>query len=70
MLGADRIRGKHQVEQERLGFVDAQAPDGHQRLDGHVMGRLVGEVAAQPPEGAVAIAPGLIDAAQVMAGQG
>ena len=34
------------------------------------MGRLVGQVARKPLEGAVAIAPGLIDAAQVMAGQG
>jgi hypothetical protein len=40
------------------------------RTFGHIMGRLVGQVARKPLEGAVAIAPGLIDAAQVMAGQG
>ena len=39
-------------------------------LDRHIMGRLVGQVARQPPEGAVAIAPGLVEPAQVMAGQG
>ena len=62
MSTGERVGRECGVEQERLGLVEAQAPDGHQRLDGHIMGRLVGQVAAQPPEGAVAIAPGLIDA--------
>ena len=70
MSRGERVGGERGVEQERLGLVDAQAPDGHQRLDGHIVGRLVGQVAPQPLEGAIAIAPGLVDPAQVMAGQG
>ena len=33
---AERLRGKHQVQQQRLGLVDTQSPDGSQHLDGHV----------------------------------
>ncbi len=70
LLRTERAGGEHEVLQQRLGQVDGQAPDGHQCLDGHVMGRLVGQVAPQPLEGAVAIAPRLINPAQVMVGQG
>ena len=70
MSRGERVGGERGVEQERLGLVDAQAPDGHQRLDGHVAGRVLGQVGPQPLEGAIAIAPGLVGPAQVMAGQG
>ncbi len=67
---SDWIRGECGVEHERLGLVDAQAPDGHERLDGHVAGLVLGRLGPQPLEGAVAVAPGLVEPAQVMAGQG
>jgi hypothetical protein len=67
---AERLRREHPVEQHRLGLVEAQAPDGHKRRDGHVAGRVVAPVAPQPREGAIAVAPGLIRAAQVVVGQG
>ena len=67
---SERVGGERGVAEERLGLALAQAPDGHERLDGHVAGLLLPTLGPQPLEGAIAIAPGLVEPAQVMAGQG
>jgi len=44
--------GERGVEQARLGRAEAQAPNGRQRLDGLVVGLVLGPVVSQPLEGA------------------
>jgi len=67
---SERVGGERDVEQERLGLVEAQPADGHQGFHGHIPGRHVGRVGFEPREGAIAITPGLVVPAQVLLGQG
>jgi hypothetical protein len=61
---------KSAVEQEQLGLVLAQPPDGRERLEGHVESRVFGKVAPEMLEGAVALSLGLGVPPEVMAGHG